>query len=121
MVEPPYIVRLNTDLYFIGFYINLPIGGLALVIIFTFFRTPKHIQPAQATVVEKLLQLDLLGTFLIMGCLICYILAMQYGGQTHPWNSSIVIGLIVGFILIGAVFCLWEWFHGERAAGTYVS
>lgn len=86
------------------------------MIVLIFFRTPKHIQPVPATLKEKLLQLDLMGTALIMGCLICYILAMQDAGQTHPWKSSIVIGLLIGSILIGASFCLWEWIQGERAA-----
>lgn len=64
---------------------------------------------------EKLLQMDPLGTILAMGCIISYILAMQYGGQTHSWNSSTVIGLIVGFVLLAIAFGTWEYIQGERA------
>src|SRR4029450_12088345 len=34
------------------------------------------------------------------------------------WNSSEVIGLLVGFVAIFAVFGVWEWFQGERAMIT---
>lgn len=64
---------------------------------------------------EKLLQMDLLGTALVMGSIICYILALQYGGQAYPWNSSTVIGLLVGFVVIALVFGGWEKLQSERA------
>jgi MFS transporter, DHA2 family, glioxin efflux transporter len=65
---------------------------------------------------EKILQMDLMGTALAMGCIISYILAMQYGGQTKPWKSSTVVGLLVGFVLLAIAFGTWEYFQGERAA-----
>ncbi|GFF57143.1 MFS transporter, putative [Aspergillus udagawae] len=64
---------------------------------------------------SKLLQMDPIGTGLVLACLTCYILAMQYGGQKHPWNSSVVIGLIVGFVLILAALVGWELHMGEKA------
>lgn len=97
------------------FYINLPIGGLSAAIIFLFFTTPSQAKPAVATLREKLLQMDPFGTVLAMGAIIAYILALQYGGQTMAWNSSTVIGLLVGFPLILIAFAVWEYFQGERA------
>lgn len=97
------------------FYINLPIGGVSAGIIFLFFTTPSQAKPAVATLKEKLLQMDPVGTVLVMGAIIAYILALQYGGQTKPWNSSVVIGLLVGFPLIIIVFAVWEYYQGERA------
>ena len=97
------------------FYINLPIGGLAAIITFFFFKPPTSAKPAQATLKEKLLQLDLVGAALMMSLLISYILALQYGGQTHPWNSSVIIGLLVGFVAILAVFIVWEMYQKEYA------
>lgn len=76
---------------------------------------PDDAQPAQVTRKEKLLQLDLVGAALMMGLIISYILALQYGGQTHPWSSGTVIGLLVGFPAILAVFVAWEIFLQERA------
>lgn len=97
------------------FYINLPIGGLAAVIVLIFFRTPQNAEPAQATLKEKLLQMDFVGAALMMGLIISYILALQYGGQTHSWKSSVVIGLLVGSFVIFLVFLAWEVFQKERA------
>ncbi|KUI52738.1 Putative HC-toxin efflux carrier TOXA [Cytospora mali] len=97
------------------FYINLPIGGVSGLIIFLFFTTPSAAKPASAPLLEKLRQMDFVGILLIMGAIISYILALQYGGQTHPWNSSVVIGLLVGFVAIIFVFAGWEWYQKERA------
>ncbi|KAK2923074.1 MFS transporter superfamily [Fusarium oxysporum f. sp. vasinfectum] len=97
------------------FYINLPIGGLSALIIMFFFRTPPQGKPAVASWIEKLLQMDLVGVALVMGAIIAYILALQYGGQTHPWKSGVVVGLLVGFVLITIAFAVWEYSQGDRA------
>lgn len=97
------------------FWINLPIGGLAAAIIFFFFHTPSSAKPVSATFLEKLLQMDLIGAFMMMGALISYLLALQYGGQDKPWDTSVVIGLLVGFVIILIVFAAWQLFQGDRA------
>lgn len=97
------------------FYINLPIGGVAGLIILLFFHTPTAAQPLAAPLREKLLQMDLPGTTLLMGAVISFILALQYGGQTHPWASSLPVGLLVGFVLLLAAFTAVEVVQGERA------
>ena len=97
------------------FYINLPIGGLAAVIVVFFFQTPDHARPATGTRKEKLLQMDLVGAALMIALIVQYILALQYGGQTHSWRSSVVIGLLVGFVVTVAAFIAWEMLLKERA------
>ncbi|KXX76653.1 putative HC-toxin efflux carrier TOXA [Madurella mycetomatis] len=97
------------------FYINLPIGGLSAFIITFFFRAPSGAKPIEAPLKEKILQMDPVGTALVMGGIISYILALQYGGQTMEWHSSTVIGLLVGFVLIFIAFGVWEYFNGERS------
>ncbi|KAK0739313.1 major facilitator superfamily domain-containing protein [Apiosordaria backusii] len=97
------------------FYINLPIGGLSALIIKFLFRTPAGCRPTEATLKEKILQMDPVGTALIMGGVITYILALQYGGQTMAWGDRTVIGLLVGFVLIFITFAVWEWYNGERS------
>lgn len=59
--------------------------------------------------------MDPLGTALIMSALISIILALQYGGSAKPWNSSTVIGLLVGFVLMVVAFIILEMIQGERA------
>ncbi|KAG8530587.1 uncharacterized protein KY384_005090 [Bacidia gigantensis] len=97
------------------FYINLPIGGASAAIIFFSFSTPVAAKPEKATWTEKFLQLDLNGAFLLLGAVICYILALQWGGTTKSWSNSSVIGCLVGFGLIVAAFIVNEYFMGDRA------
>lgn len=97
------------------FYINLPLGGVSALILIFFFHNPKIAKPVEASLKEKLLQMDLVGVGLVMSAIIAFILAMQAGGLTDPWKSSKVIGLLVGFVLILLAFAAWEVFNGERA------
>ena len=59
--------------------------------------------------------MDIPGAALIMAAVVCYILALQDGGVTKPWNSSLVIGLLIGFVLITIAFGLVEYFQKDRA------
>ncbi|KAL4915046.1 major facilitator superfamily domain-containing protein [Aspergillus aurantiobrunneus] len=98
------------------FYINLPVGAVSAFFIIFFFKNPaasKSDDPSPLG--SKLLQLDPIGTLLVLASVTCYILAMQYGGQEYPWDSSVVIGLIVGFVLILAVVLGWELYMGNSA------
>ena len=97
------------------FYINVPIGALAVGAIVIFFHLPSAVKPVEAGWKETLLQMDPLGIALAMGSIICFILALQYGGTTHPWNSSVVIGLLVGFVVILLALVVWEFYQGEYA------
>ncbi|KAJ6276722.1 hypothetical protein J3E71DRAFT_365426 [Bipolaris maydis] len=79
------------------FHINLPIGGLVAGSILISFKTPSAAPRVQATHKEKILQMDFPGTALVMGESLCLLQALQYGGITHPWKSSLIISLLVGF------------------------
>jgi hypothetical protein len=83
--------------------------------VFFFFQTPSAAKPKSATLSEKLLQMDLIGVILVMGAIISYILALQYGGVTHAWKSSQVVGLLVSFVVLSITFAAWECFQGDRA------
>ena len=97
------------------FYINLPVGGVGAAIILFTFRTPDAFKPVKASWKEKLLQMDFPGSFMIMGAIVCFVLALEYGGVTKPWSDKTVIGLLVGFGSLVIVFCINEWYQGDRA------
>jgi MFS transporter, DHA2 family, glioxin efflux transporter len=59
--------------------------------------------------------MDFLGAGLVMGVITSFMLAMQYGGQTHAWSSSVVIGLLVGCFAMLVTFVGWEIYQKERA------
>lgn len=98
-----------------SFYFNLPVGGLSAILILFFFKTPPQAMTTKATWKERLLQMDPLGVALVMAGIISFILAVEYGGQKKPWDSSTVIGLFVGFVLIWIAFVVWEYFNNDRA------
>ena len=95
--------------------IQLPIGGAIFVLLALFLRIPKHIKPAPATWKEILLQLDFPGFSLIIASLICFILALQRGGQTESWNNGVVIATLVMWIVISIGFVIVEKFEGMYA------
>lgn len=101
-----------------SFYINLPLIGAAGIVIFFAFKTPpfaQHNDDAQASLAEKIRQMDPVGAGLIIAGMACFCLALQWGGITKAWSSADVIGTLVGFGLIVIVFCLWEYSQGSRA------
>ncbi|KAI9247682.1 major facilitator superfamily domain-containing protein [Phascolomyces articulosus] len=79
-----------------NFYINLPIGGVALVILFFFLHLPTQKQNLK----EKLKRIDYAGNFLVLAAATLFLLAMNFGGQTFPWKSAAVI---VPFVLAGVL------------------
>lgn len=97
------------------FYVNLPIGGASALVILPSFQAPAASKPVKASWQEKILQMDPLGTFTIMAAIVCFLIALQWGGVTKTWSDSSVIGTLVGFGLLLVVFGAVEWYVGDRA------
>lgn len=95
------------------FYINLPIGAVTATAV-TFFFQPQ-MNPSSSSLRQKLLDLDLVGNFVILGSAIMFFLALQFGGRTGDWGSSRIIGLLTGAGVAMVVFVLWQWRRGDRA------
>jgi MFS family permease len=96
------------------FYINLPVGGIAiLVILFALKPTP----PAAPglTIRQQLAKLDLLGELFLFPCLICLLLALQWGGSTYAWSSWRIILLFVLFGVCLIAFIVTEILTQETA------
>ncbi|KAL3424015.1 major facilitator superfamily transporter [Phlyctema vagabunda] len=97
------------------FYINLPIGGLSIAVLLLFFHTPKHHKPVKVSFRELILVFDLAGMTAILAALVCFLLALQWGGITKTWSSSNVIGTLIGWVLLSILFVVIQWKQGERA------
>lgn len=59
--------------------------------------------------------LDLPGFMLICPAVVMFLLGLQFGGNEHPWDSSVVIGLIVGGGVTFGVFLVHQWWRGDEA------
>ncbi|MET7512658.1 MFS transporter [Streptomyces sp. NPDC005480] len=77
------------------FYVNLPIGVVALVVIATTLHIP--VRSAKHTI-------DYLGTFLIAAVATCLVLVASLGGTTWAWDSAQIIGLAVLGVVLAVVF-----------------
>jgi hypothetical protein len=96
-----------------SFYINLPVGGLSSIFILLFFvNEPPKNRPGWRAMLQ---QLDITGLALIVGAVVSFILAMQWGGVSKAWNSGAVIGTLVTFGICVVLFILAQWWQGENA------
>lgn len=85
------------------FYINLPVGVVALFVIAAVLHIP--VRATRHTI-------DYLGTFLIASVATCLVLVASLGGTTWAWDSWQIIGLAV----LGAVLLVWFLRVERRAA-----
>ncbi|KKZ65949.1 hypothetical protein EMCG_08292 [[Emmonsia] crescens] len=84
-----------------AFYINLFIGA-ACAPFYIFLLPSKDPRPG-ATIRERWAELDYPGIVLQGGALTAFILAINLGGLTYPWNSAAIIAL---FVVSGVLFLL---------------
>jgi Fungal trichothecene efflux pump (TRI12) len=96
------------------FWINLPLGGIAIAVVFFFFKNPER-KHSKLTTKQKIGEIDLLGAFFLICAIICLLLALQWGGSVYPWSDSKVWGCLLGFGLILTVFCYMQFRLGDKA------
>ncbi|KAI9849220.1 MAG: hypothetical protein M1838_000208 [Thelocarpon superellum] len=87
------------------FLVNLPVIGVVFFVVLFFLKlnTPK------TPLVAGLKAIDWLGSISIVGGTLMLLLGLEFGGETHPWNSAIVICLIVFGLLMAVIFAVIEW------------
>lgn len=81
------------------FYVNLPVGIVALAVIATVLHIPRT---AQRHVI------DYLGTFLIAAVATCLVLVASLGGTTWAWGSWQIVGLAVLGVVLAVAFVAVE-------------
>jgi len=81
------------------FYVNLPIGILALFAISARLHLPvKNIKR----------KIDYFGAFLLSLWTVPLILGTVLGGVTYPWSSATIISLFGGSVIAWILFTIWE-------------
>ncbi|WNF26801.1 MDR family MFS transporter [Streptomyces sp. C11-1] len=81
------------------FYINLPIGVVALLVIAAVLHIPVH---------REKHTIDYLGTFLIASVATCLVLIASLGGTTWAWGSARIIALAVLAVVLLVAFVAAE-------------
>ncbi|KAI4863261.1 MFS general substrate transporter [Hypoxylon rubiginosum] len=87
------------------FYINLPIGGVALVVLYLFLHVNYN---KSETVMQKLRRIDWVGNGVLMAGTIAMLYALAYAGGKYAWTAwQVLFPLILGFVLI-VICAIWE-------------
>jgi EmrB/QacA subfamily drug resistance transporter len=81
------------------FYVNLPIGALALAVVTTSLRLP---------VPDSRPKVDYSGAALLGAGLTCLLLLTTWGGRQYAWSSAEIAGLGAGAIVLLAAFIARE-------------
>lgn len=76
------------------FWLNIPIAILAILSAAVFLPKPKR--------VEAKLSFDVWGMLCMTVSVVSLILTTSWGGNTYAWDSPVIIGLIIAFV-VGAV------------------
>jgi EmrB/QacA subfamily drug resistance transporter len=84
------------------FYVNLPIGAIALVVI-------ALVLPAVSN--KQRHKIDYLGATLLAAFATAVVLATSWGGTTYAWSSPVIIGLFAGSVVL-----LFAWYLSARRA-----
>ncbi|KKA28700.1 hypothetical protein TD95_003789 [Thielaviopsis punctulata] len=86
------------------FYINLPMIGVASVLVYFFLNQSS----VPGTFSSKVRRIDWVGTFIFTTGSTSFLFGLSTGGVMYPWSSwRCLLPLIIGFILM-AVFLYWE-------------
>ena len=92
------------------FWINLPIGGLALVGLVILLPSTPAPSKLEGTFFEKVKKFDPVGNAMLAPGLILLLLAIQWGGSTYAWSSARVVAcLVVGIVLLIAFMVVQYW------------
>lgn len=92
------------------FYLNLPFGVVTLLAVTLFFHPPRKTSAASTTWREKVSQMDLLGTAILIPGVVCLLVALQWGGTVYAWSNGRVIGVLTVFAVAAVGFiCIQVW------------
>ncbi|GAA5810324.1 hypothetical protein MFLAVUS_003745 [Mucor flavus] len=93
-----------------NFYINLPIGAIAVVVLVLFLRLPTP----QGKLSDKLKRVDYAGTVIVLAFATLFLLALNFGGQTFPWKSAaVIVPLVLSVLLVGLLVVVESKFAKE--------
>ncbi|KAK3356668.1 major facilitator superfamily protein [Lasiosphaeria hispida] len=87
------------------FYINLPIGGVCLLVMFFFLHTGT---PEKTSFTVKMTRLDYIGITLLTISCILIMYATTYAGTRYAWSSAPVLGPLISGLLLLLLFALYE-------------
>jgi EmrB/QacA subfamily drug resistance transporter len=89
-----------------AFWVNLPLGVLALAVCAVALRLPRR---------AVRVRVDVLGIALMAAAVSCTVLVATWGGTTYKWSDPIILGLAAGGVIAWVLF-----FASQRRAAEPV-
>lgn len=83
-----------------AFWINIPLGILAIASAVFFLQIPKGVQRKPRVDVAGMMTLAIAST--------CLVMLTTWGGTTYDWDSPVIISLIIGAVVLGTGFVMIE-------------
>lgn len=97
------------------FFLNLPVGGLASLLLVLSLQDRKEPQSGdpsndgnKAGMWKQLCGLDYVGNVIFVAAVTLVLFALVYGGSKSPWTSHQTLMFVVGGIVLLVVFLLYE-------------
>jgi EmrB/QacA subfamily drug resistance transporter len=81
------------------FYVNLPVGAVALLLIAVGLRKHRHVETHR---------IDYAGALLLIATTCCLLLVLSWGGVVYPWSSTPILIIGTAVALLGAALALVE-------------
>ncbi|MBO0886870.1 MAG: MFS transporter, partial [Acidimicrobiales bacterium] len=81
------------------FYINVPIGIVALFVTSVVLKLPFARRPHA---------IDYTGASILVAAVSALLLVTVWGGTTYPWSSGIIVGLTAAGLVLLVTFVYWE-------------
>jgi EmrB/QacA subfamily drug resistance transporter len=81
------------------FYVNLPVGAVALVVIWITMPRRRDVRPRA---------IDWAGAGLLALATTSLLLGLVWGGRQYAWSSPQVVGALAFAVAVGVAFALWE-------------
>ncbi|KAF8944779.1 hypothetical protein BGZ47_003705 [Haplosporangium gracile] len=95
-----------------AFYINLPVGALAMFLLICFMHMNRR---KNVTLVTNLKSLDYPGIVLMVSSIIMILLGLNWGADAkYAWNSAVILTLLIVGVLVGVAFLINEWKFAKR-------
>jgi EmrB/QacA subfamily drug resistance transporter len=92
------------------FYVNLPLGIIALLMLFFGLPTSISVRTNRYTGWAAVRRIDVVGALTAAGATVCLLLGLTWGGVTYPWDSAQVIGILAAAAALYITFIVNERF-----------
>ena len=88
------------------FYLNLPIGGVLLMVLWWFFPGDvRHEEDKK----ERLAQIDYVGALLVLVASVLFIYGLEAGSLSFTWTTPAIVATLTTGAVLMIVFGVWEY------------